>query len=278
MVKNLIRSAYNSIPLKKQFFSIIRDTLNPSEKVYRHLHFKSKFKVKVDDQSSFLINNDNCNITNQIFWEGLYTGWEGMTMKVWNELSNDAEVIMDVGANGGVYSLVSKSINPKAEVHAFEPSELWYNRLLANCKLNEFDVKCHKLGISDIDGEVELNGVWDFENSVFPVMKMDSFIEKHGITKIDLMKIDVELHEPQLMAGFKAYIKKYQPTMIVEILRDSIGVGIKEQVDLKELGYLFFNLDDKLGILRKEELVRSPNKCWNYLVCKPEIAKRLNLI
>lgn len=277
-MKKILKSVYNKLPLKKQLFQVVRSVWSPPKSVYQHLYFTSDFDVEVDKNKSFKINSDGSNITNEIFWKGIYDGWEGMTMQIWKILSARSKVILDVGANGGIYALVSKTVNPNAEIHAFEPSELWFKRLEENCQLNNFDIHCHKLGISNMDGEVHLKGVWDKVNSVFPVAKLDTFIEKHNIQQIDLMKIDVELHEPYVMEGFKKYIGKYKPTMIIEILRDEIGEQLESVIDFKALGYLYFNLDDKLGVLQKDKLTRSPNRCWNYLVCNSETAKSLNLI
>lgn len=276
-MKKLLKEIYKALPLKRQVFELVRSVWTPPQSVYQHLHFTSAFDVRVDKGIKFKINSDGSNITNEIFWQGIYEGWEGMTMKIWKELSATSRTILDVGANGGIYALVSKAVNPTADVHAFEPSELWFRRLSENCQLNRFDIHCHKLGVSNMDGEVELRGVWDKVNSVFPVIKLDTFIEKQGLSGIDLMKIDVELNEPLVLEGFKNYIGKFRPTIIIEILRDEVGEKLEQVVDFQSLGYLFFNLDDKEGVLKKEHLTRSPNRCWNYLVCDAATAKRLKL-
>ncbi len=276
-MKKLLKQVYHALPLKKQLFSIIKTVWTPPQNIYQHLYFDSAFTVKIDNKHCFKVNSDGSNITNEIFWKGIFDGWEGMSMTIWKKLSARSNVILDIGANGGIYALVSKAMNPNSEVHAFEPSALWHNRLLKNNQINNYDIQCHKLGVSNQDAVISLKGVWDKENNEFPVTRMDTFIEKNNIQQIDLVKIDVELHEPQVIEGFKNYIEKYRPVLIIEILRDEIGMQVESQIDFKKLGYLFFNIDDKEGILRKENLRRSPNKCWNYLVCNKEIAEDLGI-
>ena len=60
-------------------------------------------------------------LENEIFWSGLTNGWEKISTRLWIELSKNSKVIFDIGANTGIYSLVSKSINPTSQVFAFEP-------------------------------------------------------------------------------------------------------------------------------------------------------------
>ena len=38
-------------------------------------------------------------------------------------------------------------------------------------------------------------------------LKLDDFIFQNKIRKLDLIKIDVEMHEPEVIEGFKFYLK-----------------------------------------------------------------------
>lgn len=59
----------------------------------------------------------------------------------------------DIGANTGVYSLLSKSLNPKAKIYAFEPVQRTFKRLEQNIAINNFDVTTEQIALSDKSGK-----------------------------------------------------------------------------------------------------------------------------
>jgi FkbM family methyltransferase len=67
-----------------------------------------------------------------------YKSFEPMSMKLWCELVKDAEVIIDVGAHVGVYSLVAAALRHDIIIDAFEPNPDCYARLVLHCNMNEF--------------------------------------------------------------------------------------------------------------------------------------------
>ena len=68
-------------------------------------------------------------------------GWEKESLKIWKELCQTSDVILDVGANTGVYSLVAKAANPESRVIAFEPVKRTFDRLEHNNNINGFDMR-----------------------------------------------------------------------------------------------------------------------------------------
>src|SRR5437868_2742445 len=153
-MKRLFKLLYNSLPFKKNFFLILKRFIRLSPETYRHLHFKGNFKVKVDDEHEFVMRHYGYLVENEIFWGGLYqNSWEAGPLKYWTELCKDSSYIIDAGANTGVYSLIAKEVNKKAEVVAFEPVKGVYAMLQKNIKLNGFDVLCIEKALSNTDGE-----------------------------------------------------------------------------------------------------------------------------
>jgi tRNA1(Val) A37 N6-methylase TrmN6 len=47
---------------------------------------------------------------------------EEQLLDCWTRAAKDAQVIFDVGANSGIYSLAALASQPNAVVHAFEPT------------------------------------------------------------------------------------------------------------------------------------------------------------
>jgi FkbM family methyltransferase len=291
-VKKILKAVYGLIPFKCQIFSLLKTIYSPKESLFQHLHFKGDFMVELDKAKSFKLRHFGFQIENEIFWKGLNGGWEKVSIDLWKKLSADSDVIIDIGANTGVFALISKAINEKSQVYAFEPIERVYDKLVQNIKLNEFDIKAYKQATSNYDGNgVVYDVMGDHVYSVtvnknihpsdsyvekvnIELIRLDSFIKENNISKIDLMKIDVETHEPEVLEGMGDYLQKFQPTLLIEVLNDEIGFRIQELV--KNLDYLYFNINEDSGVRQVDKILKSDY--FNYLLCKKEIASRLNLI
>ncbi len=295
-IKRKIRQIYEFLPFRQQIFSIIRHVWQPGEKITNFASFEGDFAVAVEDYGSFNIHHYGHGflIENDLFWGGLNTGHEKLSISLWIKLCREADVIFDIGANTGIYSLIAKTVNPKAKVFAFEPIRRIYEKLAANVALNNFDVKCYEVGVSNSDGTAMIHDLPSSEH-VYSVTiggsihgpdvetvptsirttRLDTLVEQEQLGNIDLVKIDVETHEPQVMEGFEKYLDMFRPTILIEILNDEIGARIEELV--KGKGYLYFNIDDKKNSVRRSEhIVKSDH--YNYLLCDEKTAKMLGLL
>lgn len=67
------------------------------------------------------------------------------------QISN-TDVIFDVGANIGLFSLFVKEMAPEATIFAFEPSQNVFNILSLNTNEYGEKIKCFPWGVSDKDG------------------------------------------------------------------------------------------------------------------------------
>jgi FkbM family methyltransferase len=291
-MKQLLKSAYNAIPLKKDVYTVLKKIWTPPESIFKHLHFKDIFRVNSDADHSFLIRHYGFAIENEIFWKGLNNGWESVSMSLWTKLCKQSNVIFDIGANTGVYGLIAKSLNPASDVHAFEPVKRVYEKLSANCKLNGYNITCNEMAASDLDGTAtiyDLNGehilsvtvnknLHDPNRKVFPTqietIKLSTYIEKKSIEQIDLMKIDVETHEFEVLKGMATYLNKFRPTMLIEILEDEVGKNVESLI--KDMGYLYFNIDEDNGIRQVDSITKSDY--FNYLLCNEQVAAELKLL
>lgn len=124
--------------------------------------------------------------------------------------------VVDVGANVGYFTaLAAQRVGPAGRVVAIEPSPYAFGRLRrmlpANCT-------AENIGLSDAPGELALyldasagnhtptmsleapEGA-AHEYARVPVETLDDVAARLGIERIDLMKIDVEGHEPRILAG-----------------------------------------------------------------------------
>src|SRR5436305_6739082 len=121
---------YRALPLKREVFSLVRKFASPPEKVYRHLHFEGPFTVHWG-RNKFRMVHYGYQLENALFWEPK-GGWERESLRIWSELCTQADCIVDIGANTGVFALLAKTINPKARVIAFEPVARVFQKLVKN--------------------------------------------------------------------------------------------------------------------------------------------------
>ncbi len=126
---------------------------------------------------------------------------------------------IDAGANIGAFALpFAKRVGDRGMVHAFEPDRANIVRLAANAALNGFDhvVTCHHVAVSNTNGEVSFyrsdsnesgwGSLVEFKDiavdrELVRAITLDDFLLAEKIEKVDLLKVDVEAHEPELLEG-----------------------------------------------------------------------------
>jgi FkbM family methyltransferase len=183
-------------------------------------------------------------------------------------------------------------MNPAARVYAFEPVKRVHEKLVYNNALNNYNVICKELALSDEDGtaviydtpaehtySVTVNKNLNPETPgavQIPIKtaRLSTFIQSEKLQQIDLIKIDVETHEPEVLAGFGPYLERMKPAMLIEILTNEVGA--KVETILRGNDYLYFRVDDN-GITKTDDISVKDNYC-NYLVCGHDTARQLKLI
>lgn len=126
------------------------------------------------------------------------------------------DVIVDAGANVGFYTLYgARAVGPKGRVYAFEPNPEVFELLKRNAAQNGFGwVFCHPSALSSEEGDVFLT-VSSRKTSTAEILRigktsggfevksttLDSFVLKHGITQIDILKMDTEGAETDIVKG-----------------------------------------------------------------------------
>lgn len=278
-------SLYKMLPFKKQICFFLKFLPINNDFFLKRLNFTGVFTVKNKSKKYFKMHNHIfLYIEKYLFWKGLFGYWEKESLKVWEKLCIEANVIFDIGANTGTYSLLAKSVNPGAKVYAFEPIKRIYQKLIDNTKLNDFDIICINKAVSNVNTKItfydedsphtltaSLKKRNDLPTEIIvkPIeidaVTIDGFAEKHNIEKIDLIKIDVETAELEVIQGLKNQIKKHRPAILIEVLNNDIAKGVKDL--LKGLDYTYYDVDEEKGIKKVETL----KKAHNYLICKSEL-------
>ena len=292
-VKRILNSIYRAIPLKQALFSPLRSLGIVPERIFKHLHFSGDFTVRIDPEASFRIRHYGYVIENELFWKGV-EGWEPISIRIWMLLSRSSSVILDIGANTGVFALIARAVSPNALVVAVEPVERIYRKLKTNVELNKNRIKPLLAIVSDHTGKatiydqpyqehvysISAEQDWNTYNSNLIPVELDSFtvtdILKHFDQRsVGLLKIDVETQEPAVLRGFADLIRKDRPSMLIEILNEKVASEVSEIIS--GIDYVYFNIDDVTWPPRQvTSLAKSEH--LNFLICKPEIARSIGLM
>jgi FkbM family methyltransferase len=285
-----------AIPFKKQVFCALKKVWVPPSKISRHLYFNGVFTVDVGERH-YSVNHYGFDVETSIFWYGLTGAWEKISMSAWIALCEEAKVIVDIGANTGAYSLVAKALSPGSLVYSFEPVKRVFEKLVANNRLNHYDTACQQSAVSNYDGEgivydlptehiysVTLNKnmhsrhlIAAAQPTMVRVTRLDTFMSAVGLKHIDLVKIDVESHEPEVLEGMGAYLSSI-PALLLEVWNNDVGRRIEQIVG--EYDYLYFRTDEIQPFYPTEHIEKpGPSGGYvNYLLCTPQIASHLGLI
>jgi FkbM family methyltransferase len=197
----------------------------------------------------------------QFYFFGTYFLEEDI-LGCWEDAAKGAKVVIDVGANAGIYSLAALAVQPDAVVHAFEPTPEIAERLRAAARENGLDRLCvHEAAVANRNGTAVLKRfrgelgtnegmnfiVQDPANSgdeSVQTVSLDQFCETNLIDHVDLLKLDVQGHEHTVLKGAEHLIKAGGiGTIFMELnwaRKAEAPCGATESVRLLgEAGYLF---------------------------------------
>lgn len=216
-------------------------------------------------------------------------GYESFELALISRLARGAEVIFDIGANIGWYSLHLAQQEQQARVYAFEPVPTTHLRLLANLGRNAAGnrVTPVKDGLSDASGEFDmfvpatsgspaasLNDLHPGEGSRRVTCRfttLDEFVEENGIARIDFLKCDVEGAELRVLKGGMKSLVRFKPAIVIELLRKwsaAFGYHPNDVIDLfNGLGYVCYGVGERA--LTEISRVTEETRETNYVFLDP---------
>lgn len=150
--------------------------------------------------------------------------------------------VLDIGANIGAHTLhLAKSVGDAGQVYAIEPSNWAFSKLKRNCELNpELIKRITPIQAALLDEITTMPdsffSSWDLidednlakekhnvhcgvKHSASSAHKttLDNLVTELNIPRIDLIKLDVDGFETHVITGGKNSLKKFLPTIIVEL-------------------------------------------------------------
>ena len=226
---------------------------------------KSRRKVihsRINGYDLLVLGNED--VGRSIYFGGSYESAESRYLA--SRISSDS-VCVDIGANIGYFTLLMAKGASEGSVHAFEPIPLNTSLLHASIELNGFtNIWVNQSAVGDRTGEISFVQSSDSAySSLFdtgrkspdrtirvPITTLDEYVSHTGITRVDILKADVEGAEGLVVAGASQLLrdKTRRPLLVLLELYDqnleAFGSSVMSVVEeMKRLGYVPHVLSDE---------------------------------
>lgn len=178
--------------------------------------------------------------------------WEPTSIEYFYSLvetkhKNKDAVIVDVGAQSGLYTLYAKYL-PDCKFYAFEPYQETYSLLLGNLELNSIsNVKAYNFALGSkeetkilhVPEHLGLNTFGDapsrfstWQDVEVPIKKLDDIIPED--TPVDYIKCDTEGWEYYVLKGAEKILRKWKPELFIEINLENLAQAGVNPSDLED--------------------------------------------
>ncbi|KPK87849.1 MAG: hypothetical protein AMS27_01190 [Bacteroides sp. SM23_62_1] len=205
------------------------------------------------------------------------------------------DIFIDAGANIGSYTLIAaKQVGKTGRVYAFEPAGAAYKRLCENIEINEYsNIITEKKGLLDMNSTIDLflanktnlgmSSIYHHDSESGTVerietTKLDVYVDNQNITRVDLIKLDIEGSEMLALQGMQKTLEKFKPKVLIELKEETHArseYSINDIIGyLNSHGYEKWYIDDKGDCSR--DIENKPEGYYNFLFIPaiPETSER----
>lgn len=281
-------NTYSKLPVKP-----LRGPLSKLYKIYRlRLYSHNRNKIVIIKINGIKYQLDlNELIDRTIYYEGCF---EPMTTALINMYVEEGMTVFDIGANIGCHTLLfAKLVGGDGKVIAFEPMSWAFLKLKRNIWLNDFNnVILERIALSNESKDnqmVHFSASWPLNGSVRDdihpihgghIMKdivnfvtLDEYVRRNRISRIDLIKLDVDGYEYKVIQGALGTLNRHKPTIIIEMgiyTLQEVGDNIYDLVNaLSDIGYKFYSEKDLAKFPDNDTMIKSiPKHGTINVLCK----------
>jgi FkbM family methyltransferase len=233
-----------------------------------------------------MLHPDRCEIAKELYWgEGRRPKPEdAFALDLAARLAGEANVLLDVGAYTGVFTLACAAVNTALRVHAFEIVPSVADTLERNVARNGLAdrVTVHREGIGE-PGRVMIVPVGEggsalpsfyssrlhFEEGV-PVgfRSLDSLATLLPLKPRVVMKIDVEGTENAIFQHGQKFLERFRPDIICEVL-DGVANGSELEALLSPFRLQFYLVREDDLLVREHVLPHPRFRDWLFTPLQP---------
>lgn len=218
--------------------------------VWAHLRYHLKMQCQLQD-----------HVQSRIYFFGAY---EPIEVHLLSTLLEPDAIFLDIGANVGFYSLMLSQFVPRGKVYAFEPVAANFSTLERNINANQLGnrIQVVRKGLWNLSTTLEFSLPDDEHNNLgsfsagrselkknkvnCEVITLDSFVDSEKLSRLDVMKMDIEGAEFFALKGAEQTLKKFQPIIQIELNRracEAFDCSLQDlEALLKSLNYTFYKV------------------------------------
>ena len=249
-ILNIFRNVSKWAPIEKQLVKRTqgKELSNFFVKLVPNYYQYDKGEVRKVNREGINFELDISDYMEYVIYYGMNSEPKGRI----SELFKDGDTILDVGANIGETLLYFAKHNQSGNNIGFEPVPYIFDRLQNNISLNSFpNIKSENIAISDVNeilsfkmpnnqnsGGVRMrkeNSKEKYGASLeVQAITLDDYVQKSNISKIDLIKMDVEGFEYNVIVGGEKTLREFGPKLFIEIddkMLQQQGVSAKKMFD-----------------------------------------------
>ena len=168
--------------------------------------------------------------------------YESVTLRLWNRLARESAVILDIGSHIGTFALVAAAANPRARIISVEAdgnifgilhehASHFPNITALHAAIADRESPMWFCPVGGNDGGGFLSTSRPDDPRCYPVTTrtLSQLCTAEGVTKVDLMKMDVEGYEHVLLTHDDDFFAAHAPThVIVELTIERAEPGRTE--------------------------------------------------
>ncbi len=225
----------------------------------------------------------------------LFGYFECETVRAYRRLLKPGDTVLDIGANIGAHTMhMARCVTPTGKVIAFEPTTYAYNKLRQNIALNPTLaslIKAEQIMLVTSDTaqvKPQLYSSWQIHEMAADTHpkhggrlmdttgahteSLDSYLTRHKIGTVSMIKMDVDGHECQVLHGARELLQRDKPVLLMEMMPyglEEVGASLDELLGLLSAhGYSLYNLDGKT-VLPADKSIRQgiPNAGGINVIC-----------
>lgn len=248
------------------------DHLNPAEQMRIKSVIEGTAPPYMTWLSDIKIPLKKTALSKAFYTSGTYEPYNMLTL---SRLIDKGNIVVDIGANNGVFSLFSALLTgPSGQIHAFEPSPREYRDFCHSLHFNPPlapRIHLYKTALSDqkalaylkISDDINsglntLSDVFCYDVQAVQTLEvqtetLDGFVQKNSLAALDFVKIDVEGFEAHILRGGRKSITRFKPYILMEYNQQALtSAGTKTKTlekIIKDIGYHSHAIDNQTGDL-----------------------------
>jgi FkbM family methyltransferase len=219
--------------------------------------------------------------------------YEPTTIALWRRLTARADVVLDIGANFGLFSILAADENEASKVYAFEPLPDALAPLRRNAISSGYGARITIVdeAVSDCSGMAEfvLRGTsgstletafWVVEQPLPRIrvrtVTIDEWCRSQGVvlTPHSVVKVDVETHEPAVFRGGRLLLEA-GPAIVCEVLGTFVEEALSPCFPPERWEYWWIGPE---GPVQRRRIAGDPSwKYANYLLVTKDGPHRQHL-